>query len=381
MIYRELGNTGLRVSEIGIGCEGFIGKDEKFTTDMFAYAFEHGVNCMDLYSPNPEMHQSVGKAIFKRRGQFVLQGHLCTVWKDNQYSATRDIKEVKNSFQKLLKNLNTDYIDVGMIHYVDGEQAWRNIVEGGIMNYASELKKNGKIRRIGMSSHNPVVALQAVNSGLIEVLMLSVNPCYDLLPGDEDIEKLFSKDTFDRELLNIDPVRKELYETCQKRGIGITVMKAFAGGELLTDNSPAGKALTVNQCIHYALTRPAVCSVMSGVRSLPELIDSIAYEYASDEERDYASVFASFPKISWSGHCMYCGHCAPCHKNINVALLTKFLNIAKAQDEVPETVREHYAAMEATAKDCVGCGACESRCPFFVPIRENVKKALVTFGK
>lgn len=377
---RELGKTGLRVSEIGLGCEGFLGKDQSFTDDLFALALDSGVNCMDLYSPDPDMHARIGRAVGARRKQFVYQAHLCTVWQNGQYKATRNPGEVRASFEHMLGNLGTDYIDVGMIHYVDSAATWKQIAEGEILQYALRLKKEGKIRHIGMSSHNPLVALEAVKSGRIEVLMFSVNPCYDLLPGDEDVDKLFAEDSYERPLFNLDPAREELYETCQRLGVGITVMKVFGGGDLLTDQSPAGRALTVSQCIHYALTRPAAASVMVGAHSRKELADALYYETATDAEKDYASVFATFPKISWKGHCMYCGHCAPCPKGIDVASVTKFLNLANAQDAVPETVREHYAALPSKAGDCIACGACEKRCPFGVRIIENMRRAKAVFG-
>ena len=381
MIYRKLGNTGLEVSEIGLGCEGFIGKSEEFTKEVFALAFENGVNCMDLYSPNPEMQQKVGRAIASRRKDFILQAHLCTVWKDGQYKATRNMGEVRASFEALTKNLGTDYIDIGMIHYVDSMDVWENISGGEIMRYALDLKRAGKIRHIGMSSHNPIVALEAVKSGLIEVLMFSVNPCYDLLPGDEDVDKLFAGESYEKPLFNLDPKREELYETCQRLGVGITVMKVFGGGDLLTDNSPAGKAMTVPQCIHYALTRPATATVLVGCHTKEELASSLSYESASENERDYAKVFASFSKMSWAGHCMYCGHCAPCPKGIEVANVTKFLNLCRAQGEVPETVREHYGALKSKAGDCIACGSCEKRCPFGVKIIDNMRAAKEVFGK
>lgn len=381
MQYRELGNTGLKVSEIGLGCEGFLGKDERECDRMFSLAFERGVNCMDLYSPNPELHKAVGRAAAAHGVHLVLQAHLCTVWKNGQYMATRNLAEVKTSFEKMMQNLGTERADIGMIHYVDSEETWNKVISDGILDYAKQLKREGRIGHIGMSSHNPLVALKAVESGEIEVLMFSVNPCYDLLPGDEDVNKLFEENSYSKPLFNIDPVREKLYETCQRRGVGITVMKVFGGGDLLTDDSPAGKALTVPQCIHYALTRPAVSAVFAGAHTEAELAASLRYEEADEAERDYAAVFATFPKISWQGHCMYCGHCAPCSKGIEVASVTKFLNLAKAQKAVPETVREHYNALRAHAGDCIACGACEKRCPFGVRIIENMKAARAVFGK
>lgn len=381
MNYRKLGKTGLEVSEIGFGCEGFLEKDDAFTNEMFSFALKHGVNCMDMYSPNPDLHRRVGKLIHNQREKFILQGHLCTIWQNEQYKATRNITEVKTAFEAMLKNLNTDYIDIGMIHYVDSLSTWKQISEGEILKYALELKAQGKIKHIGMSSHNPIVALEAVNSGYIEVLMFSVNPCYDLLPPDEDVEKLWAQSSYEKPLFNLDPEREKLYETCQRLGVGITVMKAFGGGDLLSEYSPAGKAMTPSQCIHYALTRPAVSTVFSGVRSMEDLKNSLHYEYASEQEKDYATVFSTFHNISWQGHCMYCGHCAPCTKGIDIASVTKFLNLAKAQGEIPETVFQHYMALNVKAGDCIECGACEKRCPFGVSIIENMKQAKDLFGQ
>ena len=381
MIYRELGNTGLQVSEIGMGCEGFAEDGCRMTKKLFDAAETAGVNYFDLYTSNPDVRTAVGEALRGRREKFIAQSHICSVWQDGQYKRTRKLSEVKAGFELSLKQLQTDYIDVGTIHYCDAPDDWRQIETGGILDYVRELKAAGVIRHIGLSSHNPQVALKAVESGAIEVLMFSVNPCYDMLPASEDVEELWNEANYAGHLTNMDPDRRRLYETCQRLGVGITVMKCFGGGDLLNaELSPAGVALTAHQCIHYALSRPAVACVLAGAHSVEQFNQSVAYETASAEDRDYALTFASFPKISWQGHCVYCSHCAPCVKKIDIAYVTKFLHLAEAQDAVPETVREHYAALAHHAGECIKCGACEKRCPFGVKIRDNMSKAAQVFG-
>lgn len=381
MEYRELGRTGIKVSVIALGCEGFVANEGALTEQLLNAAEQCGINCIDLYAPQPEMRSRLGKWLRGRRGKFVLQAHLCTVWQEGQYKRTREIGEVKASFEDLLTRLATDYIDIGMIHYVDSLEDWEAVAGGPVMAYAREMQAQGKIRYIGLSSHNPAAAMQAVQSGLIDVLMFSVNPCYDLQPANEDCYALWDGKNYDRQLVNMDPEREALYETCSRLGVAITVMKAFGGGDLLDEElSPAGKALTVNQCLHYALTRPGVAAVMSGAHTVDELEKCLEYTTAADVEKDYAAAFAALPKISWEGHCMYCGHCAPCPQGIDVAAVTKFLNLTKAQNSVPETVREHYAALRHHAGECVKCGACEKRCPFKVTVIQNMQEAVKVFG-
>lgn len=381
MRYRELGNTGLLVSEIGMGCEGFSENNCAMTKELFDLAEREGINYFDLYASDPKLRSAVGNALEGRREKIMIQSHICSVWKNGQYLRTRNLAEVKEGFSEMLSLLKTDYIDVGMIHYCDAEKDWQEILDNGILDYARELKAKGLIRHIGLSSHNPIVARKAVESGNIEVLMFSVNPVYDLQPPTENVDDLWADDVYKKTYMNMDPDRQRLYEVCQSRGVGITVMKCFAGGDLLNaELSPAGAALTPAQCIHYCLTRPAVATVLCGAHTTGQLRECIAYETASDAERDYASAFASFPKISWSGHCMYCSHCAPCPMKISVADVTKFLNLAVSSGAVPETVREHYTVLEAHGSDCIQCGACEHRCPFGVAIRKNMKKAVEIFG-
>lgn len=232
-----------------------------------------------------------------------------------------------------------------------------------------------------MSSHNPQVAMKAVESGLVDVLMFSINPCYDLQPASEDVEDLWKDENYERELHNIDPERERLYELCEQKCVGIDVMKVYGGGDLLSEaNSPFGKAFTPVQCIEYALTRPGVASVMIGCRSREEVQKAVDWCSATKEERGYASVMQGMDRFSWKGYCMYCGHCAPCAVGIDVASVNKYYNLTVAEGFVPETVREHYKALSHHASECIRCGKCEKNCPFGVDIRGHMQRAAERFG-
>lgn len=381
MKYRELGKTGVKVSEIALGCEGFMNKSQTEVNQMIKKAEELGINFIDLYSPNPQLRSDLGKAIKNHREKWIIEGHLSTVWKNDQYLRTRKIDEVKEGFEDLLKRLQTDYIDIGMIHYVDAQSDFDKVFQGELIEYAKQLKEQGKIKYIGMSSHNPVVAYKAVETGIIDVLLFSINPCYDMLPASEDVDDLWKDENYENPLTNIDPSRQALYELCERKGVAITVMKAFGGGDLLDEKlSPFNVAMTTHQCIHYCLTRPGVVSVMAGAHSIEEMILSASYCDVDEKDKDFALVLSKIPKHSFVGNCVYCGHCAPCVKGIDIASVHKFLDLCIAQGEVVETVREHYKALSHHASECIECGSCMRNCPFQVNVIEKMKKAVEMFG-
>ena len=380
MRYRELGRTGLQVSEIGLGAEWLERHNQEEVTAVIQRCKSYGINILDCWMSNPEVRTKIGNAIQGHREKWIIQGHFGSTWQEGQYVRTREMAKVQEAFQDLLARLQTDYIDLGMIHFVDSEQEFRQVMEGEFLAYVKGQKERGVIRHIGMSTHNPQVAKLAALSGEIEMLLFSVNPAFDLLPPSENLDDYFAE-SYGEGLGGIDPVREELYKLCEQRGVGLTVMKGYAGGRLFdARTSPFGVALTPVQCIHYALTRPAVASVLVGYDT-PEHVDAaVAYETATEEERDYASVLAKAPHHAYGGQCTYCGHCVPCPAGIDIAMVNKLYDLATMQPEVPATVKAHYGALSATAADCIACGGCETRCPFGVPVVERMEKAKALFG-
>ena len=186
---------------------------------------------------------------------------------------------------------------------------------------------------------------------------------------------------YDQKLSGIDTDRAELYKLCEEKNVGITVMKGFAGGRLFDEQrSPFGVSLSPIQCIHYALTRPGVSSILCGYDTKEQVDQAVHYENASEIEKDYASVLANAPFHSCRGECTYCGHCKPCAAELDIAMINKYYDLAAMQPKVPATIKSHYMLLEHKASECISCQACESRCPFGVPVAERMKKTVELFG-
>ena len=380
MRYRELGKTGLKVSEIGLGAEWLERHNAEEVKAVIDCCESYGINILDCWMAEPNVRSNIGNALKGKRGKWIIQGHFGSTWQNGQYVRTREMDKVKEAFSDLLTRLQTDYIDLGMIHFVDEEAEFHRIMDGEFLAYMKEQKASGVIRPIGMSTHNPKVAKLAALSGEIEIILFSINPAFDLLPASEDINTYFA-DSYEENLSGIDPERAELYRICEQNGVGITVMKGYAGGRLFSaQTSPFGVALTPVQCIHYALTRPGVASVLAGYDTPEHVREAVAYETAAEEEKDYASVLAKAPHHAYTGQCTYCGHCAPCPSGIDIAMVNKLYDLAVMQPEVPAAVRAHYEGLSANAADCIACGGCEKRCPFDVPVIQRMEKAKELFG-
>ena len=367
------------VSEVGFGGEWLERHEEQESIEVIRHAHEKGINIIDCWMADPKSRDIIGKAIADVRDEWYVQGHIGSTWQNGQYVRTRDMRVVVPAFEDLLQRIGGGYIDLGMIHYVDSVDEWNECMNTEFIGYVRDLKKKGIIRHIGMSTHNPRIARMAAETDEIEMILFSINPAFDMKPPSDNLDTMF--EGYEDTLSGIDEERAALYHFCEERDVGITVMKGFFGGRLFNaEESPFKAAFTPVQCIHYALTRPAVCSVMCGYDTIEQVDAAVAYETATDEEKDYASVIAGAPLHSYRGQCTYCGHCQPCPMEIDIAMVNKFYDLAVKQPQIPDSVRSHYEALGHTASSCIGCQSCETRCPFGVKIAERMKQAAELFG-
>jgi len=382
MRYRKLGRTAIDVGIVGLGAEHLEHMSRDIIMSVVDAAVDNGVNYIDLFMASPNVRDNFGVALKNRRHKVMVAGHLGAALRNGQYYRTRDKTLSEKYFEDLLMRLQTDYIDALMLHFVDEPDDYEKVFgQERLLELALRLKKEGKARFIGLSSHYVPVALKAVNSGHIDVLMFPVNPAFDTLPADMEVETLWQDSSYKETAVSANTStlqRKELYHACAIQGVGLVAMKPYAAGRLFVKENPSRMVLTPVQCINYALSQPGVCTVVPGCRTPDEMKAALAFLDATDEEKDYSSIDAnSIWKLR--GSCMYCNHCLPCPVGIDIGITMRITDTAEYG--INDNVVSEYEALSSKASDCTECGVCVERCPFGVDVMANMARAVGIFGK
>ena len=232
---------------------------------------------------------------------------------------------------------------------MDEMSDWQEYQQNGAYALLLDMKKQGVVRHIGLSSHTPATIQKVMDEVPVDMLMFSVNPGYDYQKGE------YAKGTGEE--------RAAIYRRCEAEGAGISVMKPFSGGQLLDAAlSPFGQSLTQYQCMQYALDCPGVLTVLPGMGSVEQAEHLLQFFEAPDDEKDY-SLIGSFSPADAVGHCVYCNHCKPCPVGIDIGLVNKYYDLARNGDPM---AAEHYHGLALHGEDCIQCGYCNQRCPFHV---------------
>ena len=363
MEYRKLPHGSENISILGMGTSSIGASGEKEIREALRLALENGINYFDMASADAAPFAAFGKELGSARKNVYFQIHFGADYSSGEYGWSTDLETIKRSVDWQLKNLQTDYIDFGFIHCIDEAADWETIQSNGVLEYLYACKKQGMVRHIGLSSHTPVVVNRILNMLVPDMLMFSINPGYDYRHGE------FAVGSADE--------RMQLYQRCEKEGVGISVMKAFSGGQLLdAATSPFRHALTETQCIQYALDKPGVLTVLPGVRNREDLKKVLTYFDTTPDERDYSALGGWIPRAD-AGRCVYCNHCQPCPAGLNIGLINKYYDLARAGDSLAVT---HYQTLEKKAADCISCNHCNRRCPFHVDQAARMRQIAAYFG-
>ena len=379
MKHRKLGNTGFNVSEIGMGTEHLLDKDEQIVIQTIKAAVDGGVTYLDCHPGHDLNHDShtyegyakLGKAISIAGGRDRLQLTYLA-------AASFSPAEIKPRYENFLKDMNISCVDVFILACCDKVDNYDEITgDNSLLSYAKKLKDEGKIKTIGISTHSAAVAFKAIDSGSFDVLMYPVNPAFDVII-DEERYKTDELGTlwdaaydFDSKGKTGAQPRKSVYDECEKRGIGLVAMKPFAGGFIFRVEENAG--FTPVNLISYTLAQSGVSTVVPGCTKPEEIYEILTYNNCPAEDRDYSSAVA---KSRWSvmENCLYCNHCLPCKANINIAEVNRLLDSS-------ENASEKYNKLAVKASACTQCGICVERCPFQVKVIERMEKAVEIFEK
>lgn len=345
MKFRKLGSTGLEVSRIGLGGFAFCITPKNDVKKAVDRALDLGINYFD----NARLYGSenkVGGALKGRRNK-VIVASKCHF---------RDVREVRKSLEKSLKELKTDYIDIYHIHDVKSETEFSNIAEsGGLLDLYEEFKREGKIRFIGVTGHDNQALVRALKSGRIDVVMGRYNP---LTRSIED---------------SVIPLTEKLQR-------GYIVISALAWGifSVPVERYPfliSGKEVPAAiASFRFILSNPGVDVVLAGVRSgseVEELVSALDTAPLTEEETAEV-VFRSFGLGRGSG-CTQCRVCMPCPEGIDIPLYYRYLTYMNEYKTSGYPALTWQAYAEPFSRACTDCGICVERCPFDLPVPRDIR--------
>lgn len=364
--YRQLPKGKERIFPLGLGTGCIQHCSDEEIEKVIDMALSHHMNFLDLCGGGENVYRPVGRALETRRSEVYIQLHFGAVYNERgEYAWTRDLERIRRTIAKELGELKTDYIDFGFLHCIDSVEDYQKMKDEGIVEYVQALKDQGVVHHIGFSSHTPEAANRILDDGICDMMMFSINPAYEF----ELSEKTDA---------GSQNQRNALYQRCQREGVGISVMKPFFAGKLLdAQASPFGRKLSIMQCIQFALDRPAVLSVVPGPSNAGEMEELLRYLDCTAEDRDYSILASEKLKATVMGNCVYCSHCQPCPAGIDIALVNKCYDLAKAGDLM---ARGHYDKLRLHASDCLHCLHCDDHCPFAVKQSDRMSEIASFFG-
>lgn len=330
---KVLGKTGLKVRTLGFGGIPIQRVSEEKAVEIVRHCYDLGMNYFDTARGYTISEERIGKALEDVREDVIIATK----------SGRRTADEVRVELEVSLNNLRTDYIDVYQLHNVSNHQQWEQVrAPDGAMEALTEAHEQGKIRHISITSHNPDLSVEMVKSGLFETLMIPYNY---LTPKPAD----------------------ELLPLCKKLNVGTIIMKPFGGGAFSNANT----------ALKWVFNDPNTDLVIPGVMSIDELDENFAIwqgdlTITPDEEK-----LIEYDKQELGDKfCRGCGYCQPCPQEIPISYMLRaekqMLRRMGWSESRVESMKKAFEKVDT----CIECGACESRCPYELPIIKLLPEAV-----
>ena len=334
MEYTMLGSTGLRISRMGFGGIPIQKTDAQVTRALMEELVAHGVNYIDTARGYTVSEAYLGEALVGLRDNFVLATK----------SMARTKEAMARDIETSLANLRTDHIDLYQVHNPSFSELEQVVAPGGALEALLEAKAAGKIRHIGVTAHMAAVFERALTLPWVETVMFPYNI--------------------------VETQGEALMKRAHEQGVGFICMKPLAGGAL-EDATLAMRFIAQNPDVSVVI--PGMCDV----REVRQNID--AFENTAPLTKDELAQIETIRKELGTQFCRRCNYCQPCTAGISMSgifVLEGYLN----RYGLGDWARQRYAAMAKKAGDCVGCGVCETRCPYQLPIRDMLKRCKAEFG-
>lgn len=334
MEYAMLGKTGLRISRMGFGGIPIQKTDAQVTRALMEELVAHGVNYIDTARGYTVSEAYLGEALCGLRDRFVLATK----------SMARTKEAMARDIETSLANLRTDHIDLYQVHNPSLKELEQVCAPGGALEALLEAKAAGRIGHIGVTAHMAAVFERALTLPWVETVMFPYNI--------------------------VETQGEALMKRAHEQGVGFICMKPLAGGAL-EDAALAMRFIAQNPDVSVVI--PGMCDV----REVRQNID--AFENTAPLTQEELAKIGTIRKELGTQFCRRCNYCQPCTAGISMSgifVLEGYLN----RYGLGDWAKQRYAAMAKKAGDCVGCGVCETRCPYQLPIREMLRRCKAEFG-
>lgn len=335
MEYTTLGKTGLSVSRMGFGSIPIQKVDASVTHALMERLAQRGVNYIDTARGYTVSEQFLGEA---------LEGGLREKFVIATKSMSRTKEDMARDIDISLKNLRTDYIDLYQIHNPSMAELEQVLAPGGALEALMEAKAAGKIRHLGLTAHMAAVFERALELDWVETVMFPYNI--------------------------VETQGEELMAKCREKNVGFICMKPMAGGAL-EDARLALRFIRQNENVSVVIPG------MYDIREIDENLAAVEDTSALTEEE--LLKIQTIRRELGTQFCRRCNYCQPCTAGISISgifVLEGYLQ----RYGLGDWAQKRYDALNKKAGDCVGCGACEKRCPYQLPIRQMLARCKQEFG-